>query len=85
MLTINGRIRLQRQWWHGAQIGSIAPADEILNRSGATITRLDLWPEEADIGKPVILPGGDAGILLSWWNAADGSEWRWQVEYYNHR
>lgn len=38
VLTINGRIRLQRQWWHGAQTGSIAPADEILNRSGATIT-----------------------------------------------
>ena len=38
VLTINGRIRLQRRWWHGAETGSIAPADEVLDPSGATIT-----------------------------------------------
>jgi hypothetical protein len=38
VLTINGRIQLQRQWWHGVQVGSIAPADEILDRNGTTIT-----------------------------------------------
>jgi hypothetical protein len=38
VLTVNGRIQLRRQWWHGAQIGSIAPADEVLDRTGATIT-----------------------------------------------
>ena len=38
VLTINGRIRLRRRWWYAAQAGSIAPADEILDRSGATIT-----------------------------------------------
>jgi len=27
-----------RRWWHGQEIGSVAPADAILNRSGATIT-----------------------------------------------
>jgi len=36
-------------------------------------------------GAAIILPGGEVGILRSWWNAADGSEWRWQVEFYNHR
>lgn len=49
------------------------------------IDREDLWPEEADVGRPVILPGGEVGILISWWNADDGSAWRWQVEFYNHR
>ncbi len=49
------------------------------------IGREDLWPVAEDIGRPVILPGGEVGILLTWWNAADGSEWRWQVEFYNHR
>lgn len=27
-----------RRWWHGPQVGSIALADEILDRSGTTIT-----------------------------------------------
>ena len=49
------------------------------------ITREDRWPVAADLGAPIILPGGEVGILRSWWNAADGSEWRWQVEFYNHR
>jgi hypothetical protein len=38
VLTINGRIRIERRWWHGVQAGSTAPADEVLDRSGATIT-----------------------------------------------
>jgi hypothetical protein len=52
---------------------------------GDRIERIDLWPDESDRGRPVILPGGEVGILLDWWNAADGSEWRWRVEFYNHR
>lgn len=38
MLTINGRIRLWRRWWHGSTTGSVAPADEVLDRRGTTIT-----------------------------------------------
>lgn len=56
-----------------------------LTRRGDTIERVDLWPDESDIGRPVILPGGEVGILLSWWNSDDEQEWRWQVEFYNHR
>jgi hypothetical protein len=56
-----------------------------LTMRGRRIERLDLWPEAEDIGRPVILPGGEVGILLDWWNAPDGSEWRWRVEFYNHR
>ena len=56
-----------------------------LTLQGENITREDLWPTPSDIGKFVILPGGEVGQLLSWWNAEDGSEWRWQVEFYNHR
>ena len=50
---------------------------------GMTITRQDRWPTDADLGTVVILPGGEAGILKSWWNADDRKEWRWQVEFYN--
>jgi hypothetical protein len=49
------------------------------------ISREDIWPGEADIGRPVILPGGEIGILLKWWNREDEQEWRWSVEFYNHR
>ena len=49
------------------------------------IIREDVWPTESDIGQLVILPGGEVGKLLRWWNAEDESEWRWQVEFYNHR
>jgi hypothetical protein len=50
-----------------------------------TITREDIWPTEQDLGCAVILAGGEIGILTSWWNAPDQSEWRWQIELYNHR
>ena len=56
-----------------------------LTVSGEQITREDVWPTSRDIDQLVILPGGEVGKLLTWWNADDGSEWRWQVELYNHR
>ncbi|MHB8624886.1 MAG: DUF7712 family protein [Aggregatilineales bacterium] len=56
-----------------------------LARQGSTITRQDIWPGSNDIGALVLLPGGEIGRLLSWWHAADHSEWRWQVEFYNYR
>jgi hypothetical protein len=56
-----------------------------LTRVGAEIKREDIWPAEADYGLPVLLPGGEVGILKSWWNAADRMEWRWQIELYNSR
>lgn len=54
-----------------------------LLREGARITLEDGWPSADDIGRVVILPGGEAGILKAWWNADDRKEWRWQVEFYN--
>lgn len=56
-----------------------------LTRLDGAIIREDLWPTLDDIGRMVLLPGGEVGQLLQWWNAPDGSEWRWQVEFYNHR
>ena len=38
VLTINGEINVVRRWWHGPQLGSVAPADAILDRDGVTIT-----------------------------------------------
>ena len=50
---------------------------------GDRIERENVWPDDSDVGRPVILPGGEVGILCSWWNADDGSAWRWQVEFSN--
>lgn len=60
------------------------PMSRLTLRDGQ-ISRVNLWPEEEDIGRPVILPGGEIGILQSWWNAEDHSEWRWVIELHNHR
>lgn len=38
VLTINGRVKLLRRWWHGPQAGSVAPADAILNSQAETVT-----------------------------------------------
>ena len=38
VLTVNGEIKVVRRWWHGPQLGSVAPADAILDRDGVTIT-----------------------------------------------
>ena len=56
-----------------------------LVRQGRTIRLEDGWPSQDDLGRLVILPGGEAGILRTWWHAEDRSEWRWQLELSNHR
>src|SRR5690606_30803115 len=43
-----------------------------LIREGDAVRREDGWPGPDDIGRPVILPGGEVGILKEWWNAVDG-------------
>jgi ABC-type phosphate/phosphonate transport system substrate-binding protein len=67
-----------------ARAGAYYPMTR-LRRTGGDLVREDGWPDAADIGRTVILAGGEAGTLTDWWNAEDGSEWRWSVEFYNHR
>jgi hypothetical protein len=55
-----------------------------LIRSGNRITLEDGWPSDEDLGRLVVLPGGEAGILRAWWHAEDRSAWRWQIEFANH-
>jgi hypothetical protein len=52
---------------------------------GNRVRREDRWPAAADLGGRVMLPGGEVGTLTAWWNAADGSAWRWSVEFFNQR
>ncbi|MEZ4553912.1 MAG: hypothetical protein R3B59_08395 [Dehalococcoidia bacterium] len=55
-----------------------------LTKQGDAVVREDRWPDDGDLGALVLLPGGEVGTLVEWWNAADGSEWRWRVEFENH-
>lgn len=55
-----------------------------LELDGETVRRTQIWPTDDDLGTPVILPGGEVGILTAWWNAPDHSEWRWSIELHNH-
>jgi hypothetical protein len=64
--------------------GPYLPMTRLSIADGAML-REDRWPTESDLGSLVILAGGEVGTLISWWNAEDGSEWRWLVELYNHR
>ena len=54
-----------------------------LRREGAAIIREDFWPSEADYGAPVLLPGGEVGLLREWWHRDDHREWRWTIEFHN--
>lgn len=54
-----------------------------LRKEGDRIIREDIWPSAEHYGLPVLMPGGEAAILKSWWHADDKKEWRWQVELYN--
>jgi hypothetical protein len=43
----------------------------------------DGWPTDADLGRLVLLPGGETGVLRSWWHSDDRTAWRWTVEFAN--
>jgi hypothetical protein len=69
----------------GAQLARTADSPIArLARRGEAVEREDIWPGERDIGLPVILPGGEVGVLKAWWNDEQRQQWRWSVEFYNH-
>jgi hypothetical protein len=78
---MDGRVKAQGQGLRRGQTGPMS----YLVREGESVVLEDGWPSQADIGRVVLLPGGEAAILKSWWHAEDRSEWRWTVEFYNHR
>jgi hypothetical protein len=67
----------------GLERGQSGPMSYLV-RQGEAISLEDGWPSQDDLGRLVVLPGGEAGVLKAWWHAEDHSEWRWQLEFYNH-
>ncbi len=68
----------------GYRLARTAPGPmTFLHRSGGRIELHDRWPTPEDIGRLVLLPGGEAGLLVEWEHASDHSEWTWRVEFHN--
>jgi hypothetical protein len=63
--------------------GDYTPMTLIELRHGR-LTRQELWPGSEHLGLPVLLAGGETGILGAWHHAPDHSWWRWSVEFSNH-
>ena len=66
------------------RIGDYSPITELV-LDGAEIRRREVWPTDEHLGLPVLLPGGEVGVLTAWRNADDRSWWQWSVEFSNHR
>jgi hypothetical protein len=56
----------------------------LLSLTGNTVNREEIWPTEKHYGLPVLLAGGEVGLLRDWHHADDHSWWKWQVEFSNH-
>jgi len=84
------RLNVEVRTWEGQLVAvgrnlrheEVAPMSK-LTISGDKVARENVWPTEDDVGQPVILPGGEVGILMAWWNDDVGQEWRWSVEFAN--
>jgi len=84
------RLNVEVRTWEGQLVAvgrnlrheEVAPMSK-LTISGDKVARENVWPTEDDVGQPVILPGGEVGILKAWWNDEVGQEWRWSVEFAN--
>ena len=52
---------------------------------GEHISRSEVWPPDGELhGLPVLLAGGEVGVLKTWRHAEDRSWWQWSVEFSNH-
>jgi hypothetical protein len=57
----------------------------LLELDDGRVRRSEVWPGPELYGLPVLLPGGEVGVLTAWEHAPDRSWWRWTVEFSNHR
>jgi hypothetical protein len=61
-----------------------SPITEVTLSDGG-VARREVWPDEGYLGLPVLLPGGEVGVLTAWRHAEDRSWWQWSVEFSNHK
>lgn len=63
--------------------GDYSPMTELTLHDGQ-LSRREVWPSPDHHGLPVLLPGGEVGVLTAWRHADDHSWWQWSVEFSNH-
>jgi hypothetical protein len=56
----------------------------LLELNDGDLRREEIWPDRRHIGLPVLLAGGEVGLLRHWEHADDHSWWQWQIEFANH-
>jgi hypothetical protein len=52
-----------------------------LTISSGTVVREMVWPDVSDEGAIVVLPGGEAGTLVTWRTDEDRTSWVWTVTF----
>jgi hypothetical protein len=62
--------------------GERTPMTELI-LDGDAVTRREVWPDEGHLGLPVLLAGGEVGVLRSW-HDDEHRWWRWTLELSNH-
>jgi hypothetical protein len=56
----------------------------LLEIEGTGLRRREIWPDAQLHGLPVLLAGGEVGLLQRWEHSRDHRWWRWSVEFSNH-
>lgn len=56
----------------------------LLEIDGDQLHRGEIWPDESLYGLPVLVAGGEVGLLRHWEHSEDHKWWRWSVEFSNH-
>jgi hypothetical protein len=56
----------------------------LLEISAGRLSRREIWPDESLYGVPVLVAGGEVGLLQRWEHSEDHIWWRWSVEFSNH-
>src|SRR3712207_7376407 len=51
----------------------------LLELDDGRVRRAEVWRGPELYGLPVLLPGGEVGVLTAWEHAPDRSWWRWSV------
>jgi hypothetical protein len=65
------------------RIGDYLPMT-MLTIHDAEISRSEVWPDDSHYGLPVLLAGGEVGLLREWHHSKDHSWWKWSLELANH-